>query len=280
MTCASSRRASTTPTSPSPAAGRPAACTGAVMNEMRAPHRHRGEAAVPRTDHLAGRHRPAVGRPAHLRRRCSRRSSPIRRSGGLRCDRRVRAVARRHHDGHARASRPCRSASRPTARRACSGGCRRRRSTRAGCSSPRLVIYARRLRRSRWSCWSSSPYLAFAVPLPGHPLAYVVAFIARDGRRCSRSGCSSRPSPRRPGGHLDRHPAVLRRHVPRRRVPAARVPARGPGQRIGELHALPASRASRTPGSAVAPQLVAARRSWRSSPSSSARIAVRVFRWE
>ena len=54
------------------------------MKELRTLHRHRGEAAVPRADHLARGDRPAVGRPADLRRRSSRRTEPDPALGGQR----------------------------------------------------------------------------------------------------------------------------------------------------------------------------------------------------
>ncbi len=97
-------------------------------------HRHRGEAAVPRSHHLAGGHRPAVGRPADLRVALpaaagSRRSAA---SAGSTCSCRRCSSSPWGRS----ASRRCRSASRPTARRASCAGCRRRRPTRPGCSPP------------------------------------------------------------------------------------------------------------------------------------------------
>ena len=100
-TCGSSRRTSTTPTSPSRAASRGPHRQGAVMNEMRALLVSREPLLFRDPDHVAGGDRPADGDPADLRLdvRPQAAGPGVRRPA---LHRRVRAIADRDHDRHAR----------------------------------------------------------------------------------------------------------------------------------------------------------------------------------
>ena len=145
------------------------------MNEMRALIVTEAKLLFREPDHVARGDRPADGHPADLRVDLLARG-PIRRSAA--CASSTSSCRRSSSSPWGRsASRRCRSDSRRTARRASCGGCRRRRPTRSRLLAAQLVIYMRRPRSSPWSCWSSSAHVAFGVPLPGHPVGYVVAFL-------------------------------------------------------------------------------------------------------
>ena len=175
-TCGSSRRASTTPTSPSPEAGRTRARTGAVMNELRALIATEAKLVFREPDHLARGDRPADGHPADLRLdlRAERAGSRARRPA---LHRRVRAVAASSSPSGRWASRRC-PIRLATYREK---GVLRRLST---TPAHPVRLLAAQLVASTWSISVVALVLlvvvanvAFGVPLPGQPLGYVVAFL-------------------------------------------------------------------------------------------------------